>query len=89
MTTEMKAGTAPVMTFKDHASARPARIVIELPPEAAAELDQLQHQTGDSYADLFRKALGLYKLAKEAQQAGKAVGVAETPDVLETRFVGY
>jgi hypothetical protein len=36
----------------------------------------------------FRKALGLYKLAEEAKREGKAVGIAETPDSLETEFVG-
>jgi hypothetical protein len=67
---------------------RHTRIVIDLPPEAAAELDQLRCQTGDSHAALFRKALTLYKLAREAIAEGKSVGVAETADALETRFVG-
>jgi hypothetical protein len=37
---------------------------------------------------VFRKALALYKLAREATKEGKAVGVAATPDVLETEFEG-
>jgi hypothetical protein len=64
------------------------RIIIDLPPEAAKQLDELRQKTGDSHSDLFRKALTLYKLAREAVEAGKSVGVAETPDSLETRFVG-
>jgi hypothetical protein len=45
-------------------------------------------RTGDSPSDLFRKALGLYKLAEEAKREGKVVGIAATPNCLETEFVG-
>jgi predicted transcriptional regulator len=63
-------------------------IAIELSPEAARSLNELMSRTGDSPSDLFRKALGLYKLAEEAKQKGKAVGIATTPEALETEFVG-
>ena len=62
--------------------------LIDLSPEAAEELKQLMAQTGDKPTELFRKALGLYKVTKEAIQQGKAVGIAETEDCLEYRFVG-
>ena len=45
-------------------------------------------QTGDNPTELFHKALALDKLTKEAIQQGKAVGIAETEDSLEYRFVG-
>ena len=51
-------------------------------------LNELMSRTGDSPSSLFRKALGLYKLAEEANREGKAVGIASTPDALETEFVG-
>ncbi len=51
-------------------------------------LKQLMTETGDNPTELFRKAITLYKLAKEAQQQGKVVGVAENSDSLETEFVG-
>jgi hypothetical protein len=63
-------------------------IAIELTPEANRALDELMQRTGDSLSDLFRKAIGLYKLAEEAKREGKAVGIATTPDSLETEFVG-
>ena len=63
-------------------------IAIELTPEANQALDELMQRTGDSLSDLFRKAIGLYKLAEEAKREGKAVGIATTPDSLETVFVG-
>jgi hypothetical protein len=63
-------------------------IVIELTPQADQALDELMQQTGDSLSELFRKAIGLYKLAEEAKREGKAVGIVTTPDSLETVFVG-
>ena len=54
-------------------------IVIELIPEANRTLDELMRRTGDNLTDLFRKAIGLYKLAEEAKRDGKAVGIATTP----------
>jgi hypothetical protein len=64
------------------------QFLIHLSPEAADELNQLMAQTGDSPTQLFRKALGLYKVTKQAIREGKAVGIAETADSLESRFVG-
>jgi hypothetical protein len=64
------------------------KIVIDLPPEAAMMLNQLMRETGDDTTELFRKALALYRLAKDAIREGKHIGVAATPDCLETRFVG-
>ena len=64
------------------------RITLDLTPEAAQAFNELMSRTGDSPSDLFRKALGLYKLSEEAKREGKAVGVATTPDSLETEFVG-
>ena len=51
-------------------------------------MDELIDRTRDTPSDLFRKALGLYKLAEEAKREGKSVGVATSPESLETEFVG-
>jgi hypothetical protein len=51
-------------------------------------LKDLISKTGDDPVGLFRKALGLYKLAEEAKRQGKAVGIATTREALETEFVG-
>ena len=64
------------------------RITLELTPEAGKALDDLAESTGQDVSSLFRKSLALYKLAMEATKEGKAVGVAATPDVLETKFEG-
>jgi len=65
-----------------------AKIALDLTPEAAKSLNDLISRTGDTPAALFRKAIGLYALAKQAESEGKAVGVATNPDSLETEFVG-
>jgi hypothetical protein len=65
-----------------------SKIIIDLPPDAAMELDQLMRQTGDNPTALFQKSLALYKLAKQAISEGKSVGTASDPESLETRFVG-
>lgn len=71
--------------MKENAS---MRIVIDLPPVDAAIFDQFMRGTGDDTTKLFTKALALYRLAKAALREGKHVGVAESPDCLETRYVG-
>ena len=63
-------------------------IVLDLPAEAAQALKDLISKTGDDPVGLFRKALGLYKLAEEAKRRGKAIGIATTREALETEFVG-
>jgi len=64
------------------------RITLDLTPEASRALEELTESTGQDVSVVFRKALALYKLAREATKEGKAVGVATTPDVLETEFEG-
>src|SRR5947208_3601507 len=65
------------------------QILIDLPPEAARQLNELLEETGDDLTELFHKSLALYKVSKEAVRQGKVVGIAETEDCLETRFVGF
>jgi hypothetical protein len=65
------------------------RITLDLSPEAYRVLQQLMNETSEGPDDLFRKALAMYKAAVEARHEGKAVGVANSPDALETEFVGF
>jgi hypothetical protein len=65
-----------------------SQFVLRLTPEAAEELNELMAQTGDTPTQLIRKALGLYKVTQQAIREGKAVGIAESADSLEARFVG-
>jgi hypothetical protein len=65
------------------------RIAIDLSPEAVAVLNDLVRYEGGDLSAVFRKALSLYKFAREAHEAGKSVGIAATPECLEERFVGF
>jgi hypothetical protein len=68
---------------------RPARIVIDLSPEAEEMLKHLIDQTKDSPSDLFRKAIALYKVASESHRDGLKVGATKSADSLEAEFVGF
>ena len=52
-------------------------------------LQELSSKTGESQDEVIRKALALYKVATEAVEQGKAVGIANDPNALESEFVGF
>jgi len=65
------------------------KITLDLTPEASRVLNELMNATDSDPEDVFRKALSMYKAAVDAHGEGKAVGIAASPDVLETEFVGF
>jgi hypothetical protein len=58
-------------------------------PEADEFLADLAQRTGLSEGDVLRLALGMFKTAVDAKQQGKHVGIASTPNVLDTELVGF
>jgi hypothetical protein len=64
------------------------KITLNLSDHMRDVLNELLKRTEDKPDDMFRKALALYKLAIEAHDQGKSVGIATSPDALETEFVG-
>jgi hypothetical protein len=64
-------------------------LVVTLPPAAAAAVNRVLKETGDTPGEMFGKALGLYMLALDARKRGKIVGSADSTDALETEFTGY
>jgi hypothetical protein len=62
---------------------------IDLSPAAWVAFKNLVEETGESPGALIVKALGLYRLASAAKKEGKAVGVAPSPEDLETEFTGF
>jgi hypothetical protein len=68
-----------------------ARIVrnLAMTPEANEFLADLAQRTGLSEGNVLRLALGMFKIAVDAKQQGKHVGVASTPDVLDIELVGF
>lgn len=63
-----------------------SQLVINLPPEVTAAVGRVLRETGDAPGEMFGKALGLYMLALDARKRGKAVGAADSADVLDTEF---
>jgi hypothetical protein len=63
-------------------------MIVTLPPRMTAAVEDLMAETGKPIGEIVAGALGLFVLTLKAHQEGKAVGVATSPDVLETEFVG-
>ncbi len=62
-------------------------IHLTLAPNGLAFLNDLLRDTRESPEALIRKALGLYRLAIDAQHEGKAIGAASRPENLDEQFV--
>lgn len=69
----------------------PDRVLLTLNLSAGADaiLSDLAGRCGGDKADVLRKAIGLMNLAVNAREEGKAVGIAERPEVLESEFSGF
>ena len=52
---------------------RPVRFSLWLPAELAQDMQDISDYTGFSYAEIFRRALAVYKRAKECQMSGGKV----------------
>jgi predicted transcriptional regulator len=51
-------------------------------------LDKIADETGSNRSEVIRRALALMKVAHEARQRGKRLGLVSDPDKLETEIVG-
>ncbi|HMB02848.1 MAG TPA: hypothetical protein VKP69_03800 [Isosphaeraceae bacterium] len=63
-----------------------SRVGLVFPPEWIDFLNGLLRDTGDSPEQLFRRALGLDRLAIDTKKEGKAVRAAESADALSDEF---
>jgi hypothetical protein len=64
-------------------------ICLQMSSAWAERLFDLARVTGTTLDDVIAKAFILYDAAVNASREGKAIGIAATPDVLETEFVGF
>ncbi len=62
---------------------------LEMSPEADEFLSDLAQRSGLNEGNVLRLALGMFKVAIDAKQSGKHLGVAENSDVLETEIIGF
>lgn len=69
---------------------RPIPITFYIAPEFDQLLRELARRTGDPTAEVFRKAIALYKLALDAKDNGMRVGAVSDPEtMIDTEFVGF
>ena len=64
-------------------------VSIELPDETVAILNEVMRITGDSSESLFRKSLGLYRIAVDAGQAGNRVAVVDPEGEVVQEITGF
>jgi hypothetical protein len=64
-------------------------VSIELPEDALAALNEVMRITGDSPESLFRKAMGLYKIAVDAGLSGNRVAVVDPEGEFVQDITGF
>jgi len=77
--------TSPVSVSAEHGT---FFVTMKMSEAAFKTLDKLAESSGQPLDQVISKAFLLYKAAADAHKDGKSVGVAPSPDVLETEFVG-
>jgi len=58
-------------------------------PDANELLTSLARETRQSEGDVFRLALGMYKVAVDAKNEGKHVGIANLAEALDQEFTDF
>lgn len=64
------------------------RVGLQMSKEAYQDLEHLSEESGMSKGEVFRRALGLLKLARQSVKKGHHVGAAKNADKLDLEFVG-
>jgi len=64
------------------------RMNLQVSSELSDVLDKIAGETGSNRSDVIRQALALMKVAHEAKQNGKRLGLVTDPAKLETEIVG-
>ena len=66
---------------------RKIRYTIDLTEELNAAIEEMARDAGMTKSEVFRRALGLFKVTDQARRAGEHVGVTDTPQALKREFV--
>lgn len=61
---------------------RPVRFDVRMPPDLAQDMQDIEDETGLSRGEIFRRAVALYKRAKETQAASGNVILREADGTL-------
>jgi metal-responsive CopG/Arc/MetJ family transcriptional regulator len=64
------------------------RMNLQVSAELNELLERIAGDTGSNRSEVIRQALALMKVAHEAKQKGKHIGLVSDPEKLETEIVG-
>jgi metal-responsive CopG/Arc/MetJ family transcriptional regulator len=64
------------------------RMNLQVSAELNELLEKIADETGSNRSEVIRQALALMKVAHEAKQKGKRIGLVTDPAKLETEIVG-
>lgn len=64
------------------------RLNLQVSPEISELVERIADETGSNRGEVIRRALALMKVAHDARQRGKRLGLVTDPDKLETEIVG-
>ena len=64
------------------------RMNLQVSAEINDLLEKIADETGSNRSEVIRRALALMKVAHDARQRGKRLGLVSDPDKLETEIVG-
>jgi metal-responsive CopG/Arc/MetJ family transcriptional regulator len=67
---------------------RPVRFDIRMPPDLAQDMKEMEDETGLSRGEIFRRAIALYKRAKETQRESGRV-LFRDPDGTLQEVIGF
>lgn len=69
-------------------SADKVRLNLQVSSDLNDMIEHIADQTGTNRSEVIRQALALMKVAHEAKEKGKHIGLVSDPDKLDTAIVG-
>jgi len=64
------------------------RMRIAISDNLAAKLEEFSAGDDHAKSEIFRKALTLYVVTREARSSGQKVGIVDANGILDTEFIG-
>jgi hypothetical protein len=78
----------PVSTESNLRLSSNVSLILEMPPDEDARIEDLARQIGGGKTDVFRHALGLLALAVRAREEGKRLGIIGRDGKIEAEITG-
>jgi hypothetical protein len=69
--------------------AEKVRLSLQMSKDAYNELEQVEQESGLNKGEIFRRALALWKVARQSAKKNYHLGTAKDPEKLDQEFVGF